>query len=147
MKRALSIFGAMLAITITHYVTPPAYFLSHEILERLYYLPIIFGAVSFGWIGGLVAAAFAGICYAPHIMMGWSDSPRELAGKYAEIVVFFAVGTVTGVLADRERKRAHELHVRKISALLEKSRKADAKSGTLDSLPSVEPTADIAERP
>ena len=132
MKRALTISGAMLAITITHYVTPPAYFLWHEILERLYYVPIIFGAVSFGWIGGLVAATFAGICYAPHIIIAWSDSPRELAGKYAEIVVFFAVGIVTGVLADRERKRAHELHLEKIRALLEKGRKVAAESGTRD---------------
>lgn len=121
----------MLAITITHYLTPTAYFLWHEILERLYYLPIIFGAVSFGWIGGLAAAALAGICYAPHIIMAWNDSPRDLAGKYAEIIVFVAVGTVTGVLADRERKRAHELHVSKMSALLE-SGKVSAKAGTRD---------------
>jgi glucose-6-phosphate-specific signal transduction histidine kinase len=138
LKRALTIFGAMLAITITHYLTPPAYFLWHEILERLYYLPIIFAAVSFGWIGGLAAAAFAGICYAPHIIMAWNDSPRDLAGKYAEIVVFIAVGAVTGVLADRERKRAHELRVRKIRASLESSQVA-AQSGTRDPQSAGEP--------
>jgi hypothetical protein len=131
LKRALTIFGAMLAITITHYVTPTAYFLWHEILERLYYLPIVFGAVSFGWIGGLATAAFAGICYAPHIIMAWNDSPRDMAGKYAEIVVFVAVGVVTGVLVDRERKRAHELRVSKIRDALGSSEVA-AKCGTRD---------------
>lgn len=122
MKRALSIIGAMLAISIAHYLTPPTYFLWHEILERLYYLPIVFGALSFGWIGGLASAAFAGICYASHIIMAWNNSPRDMAAKYAEIVVFVAVGVVTGVLSDRERKRAHELHLHKIRASLEKGR-------------------------
>ena len=109
MRRSLIIFGTMLVITVAHYVTPPTVFLWHEILERLYYLPIVFAALSFGWLGGVAAAGCAGLCYIPHIIMAWHDSPRASSAKYAEIVVFVAVGIVTGILSDRERKRTREL--------------------------------------
>ena len=119
MKRALSVIGAMLAVSIAHYVTPPSHFLWHEILERLYYVPIIAGAIYFGWIGGLALAVLAGICYAPHVIAAWNNSPHDMAAKYAEIIVFVAVGLVTGILSDRERKRAHDLHLEKIRSVLE----------------------------
>ena len=109
MKRALAIFGVMLVITIAHYAIPPSHFLWHEILERLYYLPIVFGALSFGWVGGLLSALCAGICYSPFIIVSWNGSPQTLASKYAELVIFIAVGTLTGVLSDRGRKRTQEL--------------------------------------
>ncbi|MEO8052127.1 MAG: ATP-binding protein [Acidobacteriota bacterium] len=109
MKKSLLIFGTMLVITIAHYVSPPPMFLWHEVLERLYYLPIVFAAISFGLSGGLLAAVCAGLCYAPHIITAWNGSPQAMDAKYAEIVVFLAVGAVTGFLSDRERKRTFEL--------------------------------------
>ena len=134
MKRAFAVLGATLAISIAHYLTPPSSFLWHEILERLYYLPIILGALSFGWIGGVVSAALAALCYAPHIITAWNDSPHDKAAKYAEVVVFVAVGTVAGFLRDRERKRTHELHLRKIRDVLA-SNQMVSQSGIRDSQP------------
>ena len=99
----------MLLITISHYVTPPQFYLSHEILERLYYLPIVVAALFFGWVGGLLAAACAGLCYLPFVFMAWHDSPQIMAGRYAEIVVFLAIGVLTGALSDRERRNRREL--------------------------------------
>ena len=109
MRRVLAIFGVMLLITIAHYAVPQPNYLWHEILERLYYLPIVFGALSFGLRGGLLSAACAGLCYAPFIVMAWHDSAQTLASKYAETVVFIAVGVVTGALSDHGRKRTAEL--------------------------------------
>ena len=166
MKRPLAIFGAMLLITIAHYVSPSSLFLWHEILERLYYLPIIFGALSFGLRGGLLSAVCAGICYAPHIIMAWNSSAQVREAKYAEIVVFLAVGAVTGVLSDRERKRRFELQqateqLRGVNAQLQTSfdqlKRADRLSavGQLaaslaheirNPLGSIEGAIDIAER-
>ena len=99
----------MLLITISHYLTPPQFYLSHEILERLYYLPIVIAALFFGWAGGLLAAGCAGLCYAPFVFMASHHSPQVMAGRYAEIVVFLAIGALTGALSDRERKRRREL--------------------------------------
>ena len=108
-KWSFSTFGVMLVITIAHYLTPPQFYLSHEILERLYYLPIVIAALFFGWVGGLLAAGCAGLCYAPFIFIFSHHSPEVMAGRYAEIVVFLAVGALTGALSDRERGRRREL--------------------------------------
>lgn len=111
-KRSLSvfsIFGVMLLVTIAHYLTPHQFYLSHEILERLYYLPIIVAACFFGWVGGLLAAGCAALCYLPFILTAWHDSPQVIAGRCAEIAVFLAAGALTGILSDRERKRRREL--------------------------------------
>ena len=109
LKWSVSIFGVMLLITISHYLTPPQFYLSHEILERLYYLPIIVAALFFGWVGGLLAAGCAGVCYLPFVFITSHNSPQMMAGRYAEIVVFLAIGALTGALSDRERKRRREL--------------------------------------
>ncbi len=108
-KLSFSIYGVMLLITIAHYLTPPQFYLSHEILERLYYLPIVIAAVFWGWAGGLLAAGCAGLCYVPFVFMASHNSLQIMAGRYAETVVFLAVGALTGALSDRERKRRREL--------------------------------------
>jgi signal transduction histidine kinase len=107
--------GAVLVLTgiaITsagHYLTPPDLLLWHGIFQRLYYLPVVFAAIFFGWRGGLAAALLSGVLYVPHIVMAWSHMEHYAYGQYAEIVMFVAVGVVTGILADRERRRRVEL--------------------------------------
>ncbi len=108
-KWSFSIFGVMLLITISHYLTPTKFYLAHEILERLYYLPIIVAALYFGRAVGLLAAVCAGVCYLPHVLMAWHASPHLMDTKYAEIGVFLAVGWLTGTMSDRERRRRCEL--------------------------------------
>lgn len=92
-----------------HYLTPPHYLLWHGIFQRLYYLPVVYAAVAYGAPGGLAAAALSGLLYIPHIVMTWSHMSHFAMEQYAEIFLFFAVGTLTGVLSTRERRRALEL--------------------------------------
>jgi signal transduction histidine kinase len=94
-----------------HYLTSPSLILWHELFQRLYYLPIIYAAIFFGWRGGLVASLVSAVCYIPHILMAWHHMPEYAMNQYAEIIVFFLVGTVTGVLADRGRKQRTELEL------------------------------------
>jgi signal transduction histidine kinase len=64
-----------------------------------------------------VSAFLAGAFYAPHIAITWSGGEHNHSsvglyasvGQYAEIIMFFGVGALTGILADRERKRKEEL--------------------------------------
>jgi len=96
--------------TALHYFTSPSLILWHNLFQRLYYLPIIYAAIYFGWRGGLAASACSAVCYIPHILMAWQHHMPEYAvNQYAEIIVFFLVGTVTGVLADQGRQHRIEL--------------------------------------
>lgn len=95
--------------TALHYLTSPSLILWHNLFQRLYYLPIIYAAIYFGWRGGLAASSCSALCYIPHILMAWHHMPDYAMNQYAEIIVFFLVGTTTGVLADLGRKQRGEL--------------------------------------
>jgi signal transduction histidine kinase len=107
----IAVISAGIAVaTALHYLTSPSLILWHELFQRLYYLPIIYAAIFFGWRGGLVASTFSALCYIPHIFLAWHHfNPDYAMNQYAEIIVFFLVGTVTGVLADQGRKQRMEL--------------------------------------
>ncbi len=109
LARILVVAAGIAAATALHYLTPPLV-LWHELFQRLYYLPIIYAAIYFGWRGGLAASTISALCYIPHILMMWQHQMPDYAmNQYAEIIVFFLVGTVTGVLADVGRRQRMEL--------------------------------------
>lgn len=110
MTRVAVVAVGIAIATALHYFTSPSLILWHNLFQRLYYLPIIYAAVYFGWRGGLTASACSAVCYIPHILMAWQHHMPEYAvNQYAEIIVFFLVGTVTGVLADQGRQHRMEL--------------------------------------
>lgn len=92
-----------------HYLTPPEQRLWHGIFQHLYYLPVVYAGVAFGWVGGLIAGGVSALLYLPHILMAWSGEHHYAVEQYVEILIFVAVGLVTGILSDRERKRRMEL--------------------------------------
>ena len=92
-----------------HYLTPADLRLWHGLFQRLYYLPVVYAAVAFGWVGGLVAGIVSALLYVPHIVTTWSHVHHYAIEQYADIFMFLAVGLVTGVLSDRERSRRAEL--------------------------------------
>jgi signal transduction histidine kinase len=107
--RILVVAIGIAAATALHYLTSPSLILWHNLFQRLYYLPIIYAAIYFGWRGGLVASTFSALCYIPHILMAWHHMPDYAMNQYDEIIVFFLVGTVTGVLADQLAKANRDL--------------------------------------
>jgi len=109
LARIIVVAVGIAVATALHYLTSPSLILWHNLFQRLYYLPIIYAAIYFGWRGGLVASAISALCYIPHILHAWHHMPDYAMNQYAEIIVFFMVGTVTGVLADRGRKQRMEL--------------------------------------
>jgi two-component system sensor histidine kinase HydH len=104
-KHILLVIAGIAVASAAHTLTPPRYELWHNIFQRIYYLPIVFAAITFGWRGGLPASLASGLlCVAT-----WSNNAHHAMNQYAELVVFVLVGGITGVLADRERKREMEL--------------------------------------
>jgi signal transduction histidine kinase len=95
-----------------YYATQDQLVWMHNILQHLYFAPIAAAAIYYGWKGGLGAAILAALCYASHVVMGLNEGtePRRYIGSEAtEILDFFLVGLVSGILADRERKQKDSL--------------------------------------
>jgi signal transduction histidine kinase len=109
LARMAVVAAGIAVVTALHYLTPASLILWHNLFQRLYYLPIVYTAIYFGWRGGLAASTASALCYIPHILMAWHHMPEYAMNQYAEIIVFFLVGTVTGVLADRGMKQRREL--------------------------------------
>ena len=107
--RILFIAAAIAGTTLGHYYTPSSLILWHNIFQRLYYLPIVYAAVVFGWKGGLLASVISGLCYVPHIVTAWRDFPGYVINQYAEIVLFLLVGIAAGLAADEQRAKQAEL--------------------------------------
>jgi signal transduction histidine kinase len=107
--RILLIVTAILGISILHYLTPISKLHWHNIFQHLHYLPIIFAGLSFGWRGGLVTAAMAGISQLPHIIATWGVALNYSEDLIWEIPAFCAAGVLVGLAAERERAQHQAL--------------------------------------
>jgi signal transduction histidine kinase len=118
----LAVWAPLTLITILHYLTSPEWHWFHDILRRLYYLPIIVAAFAAGLRGGMLAALITVVAYSPHAFthLGHHDPALPLE-KVLELGLYLVVGGVTGVLVDREQQRHRELR----EALAEQQRTAD----------------------
>src|SRR5262245_57197708 len=94
---------ALIAITVLHDETVSGSALLHEISQRLYYLPIIYAAYRYGLRGGLTASLVSAALYFPHIIQHLSSRGSAI-NLYAETILFLVIGSVTGLLAGKERR-------------------------------------------
>jgi two-component system sensor histidine kinase HydH len=102
--RIALIAGFAIGVSALHYFTPAELVHWHLLYERLFYLPVVYSALLYGWQGGLLGAALASLCYFPHATAARSGLPGLGFDRYLEMGLFFAAGLVIGVLADRERR-------------------------------------------
>ena len=98
-------------VSMLHYFVPTSRLWFHLLLERAYYLPILLGALWFGWRGGIGVALVADILYAPHIAESWRQSSEYGKSQYVEIFMFVVIGTLVGILADHEREQRKKAEV------------------------------------
>ena len=94
-----------LLITALHYRVPAHHGWVHDVLRRLYYLPILFAAFSGGVRGGISLSVFASLIYFPHAFISLvSRDPGDALEKGLEILLYNIVAVVAGLLVDRERR-------------------------------------------
>lgn len=100
----------IVTISIAHYTASASVHIPHDIFRRLYYLPIILAAFTYGLRGGVAAALATTLCYLPHALGHISHDPAAPVDKGLELLLYNVVGVVTGLLVERERreKREHE---------------------------------------
>ncbi len=109
-------------VTALHYSTGSEYHWLHDILRRLYYIPIVLGSFAHGLRGGLAVALVVALAYTPHAFTHLMHiDPARTLEKVLELLLYVVVGGVCGLLVDRERARQAELR----EALDEQRRTAD----------------------
>ncbi|NJD61674.1 MAG: sensor histidine kinase [Deltaproteobacteria bacterium] len=147
-RMVLTAWIPCLLITTLHYRTGAQHAWVHDVLRRLYYLPILFAAFSEGVRGGISLSAFASLIYFPHAFLSIvGRDPGDALEKGLEILLYNIVAVVAGLLVDRER-REREKQVRlaqELSAALEEQQRIESqliRAGRLGALG--EMTAGIA---
>ncbi len=104
-RMILSAWLPCLVITVLHYRIPTHHGWIHDVLRRLYYLPILFAAFSEGVRGGISLSVFASLIYFPHAFTSLvSRDPADALEKGLEILLYNIVAVVAGLLVDREHR-------------------------------------------
>lgn len=121
-RALLMIFLPIIVISAAHYGTDPHLAWVHDILRRLYYIPIVLGAFAFGLRGALVASILTSVVYLPHAFFPshhHHHDPGASIEKLLEILLYNVIAIITGVLADREVRE--RLAQQRIARQLEES--------------------------
>ena len=103
------VLGAAATLSAGHYLVHVHDPFWHDLFRRLYYLPIILAGFRYGLRGGLITAAGVSLAFIPHVLMTRAMLPRQASEAVFEVPLYFAVGAVTGILADRQRHAAESL--------------------------------------
>ena len=88
-RAALRVWLPIVAITALHYGTSMEHDWAHDVLRRMYYLPILLAAFGHGLRGGLAAAAVTSLVYLPH---AFSLSPGHHHDPGGGVVCVNSVG-------------------------------------------------------
>jgi two-component system sensor histidine kinase HydH len=108
-KEILLIGLSVIILSLLHYITPVDKPLLHDLYRRLYYVPIIFSAFSFGLKGALVTSMIVSLVFLPHIFHRWGHIHLQTYDALFEIILYNIVAWVSGTLIEKERKRREEL--------------------------------------
>ncbi|MBI4719885.1 MAG: hypothetical protein HY770_01360, partial [Chitinivibrionia bacterium] len=73
----------------------------HAIHGRLCYIPIVIAASWFGLRGGLFMASIISVLVIPYALGAMAD-PHDLPSELTEIVFYYAIAVLVGVLVERE---------------------------------------------
>lgn len=102
--RILLLVVSVLAISALHYGTTVEKNQFHDIYRRLYYIPIVLGGIWFCLRGGLGVSLAVSLIYAPHVVFQWGHHQGVPLEQYLEMLLYNAIGLLTGLLSDREQR-------------------------------------------
>jgi len=99
------LLGMVAGISLMHYGTATHHAHAHDVLRRLYYIPIILAGLWFALRGGFGVAVLVSCLYAPHVVFQWGRLPTVHPEQYLEILLYNVIGILTGFLAGREHSQ------------------------------------------
>ncbi|MFO7675047.1 MAG: ATP-binding protein [bacterium] len=98
------ILASAAVLTAGHYTASTLDPFWHDLFRRLYYLPILLAGFRYGLRGGLLTAAAVSCAFLPHVFLTQHELHVQASEARFEIPLYLAVGIITGVLADRQRR-------------------------------------------
>lgn len=102
-SKAILIICLTITISIFHYLTPVQHQNLHAIYQRLYYLPIILGAIYFELWPGILFTLIIILLYIPHLAIQWNGFRPEVFSKSMEMGMMIIIATVVGFTTKRKR--------------------------------------------
>lgn len=104
-----AIIASALGITYLHHSTLTQIHDLHNILTELYYLPLLLGALAFGFKGAVYSLIFVTALYAPYVIINWSGTQLFIINKLLHSLISGSLAILTGVLVDRAKKNRQQL--------------------------------------
>jgi len=95
-------------ITYLHY-SPFREQAPHVILEELYYIPLLLGALLFGLKGALLTYLFVSAVYLPYLLGDWVINTLDLVDRLLHLLFSGIFAFLAGFLIDRGRKYQKQL--------------------------------------
>gem|GEM_PF-1147283 len=88
-------------ISILHFMSKSSNLSLHQFFRLLFFIPIILSSFKFGFRGGTIIALMISIIYSPQkvLSIGFGG---EAINELLDILLFFAVGTITGILVEKK---------------------------------------------
>lgn len=82
---------------------------THIILEELYYIPILLGALFFGLKGALATCLLVSVLYLPYLFGPWASGFLELMDRILHLLFTGGFAFLAGYLVERDRKILKQL--------------------------------------
>jgi two-component system sensor histidine kinase HydH len=78
------------------------------VLEELYYIPLLLGALWFGLKGALLTYVIVSLLYLPFFFGGWTTSTLGVADRVLHLIFSGVFALSAGFFIDREKKRRQQ---------------------------------------
>lgn len=135
-----AIWLPIILISTFHYTIPHSLHWIHDILRRLYYIPIVFSGFYLGKKHTIIIATIITILYIPHAYTElFNMDPASSIEKTLEIILYFIIGYITSTLSDsvKKQKNNYQETAEKLSIKLQEVQSLEEQliqSGKLEAL-------------
>ncbi|HEY9059569.1 MAG TPA: ATP-binding protein [Pseudobacteroides sp.] len=100
----------VIAVSLLHYFGGDRDLPIHNFYRLFYYIPIILAAFNFGFRGGITVSLAVSLIYSPYILLSLSTFDVQAINEFLDIILFFTVGVITGILVEKKNLNLDKLH-------------------------------------
>jgi len=101
------IAGAIVVISVVHYLYlfPMRMSVTRELVSRAYFFPIILAALWFGLRGGVLMPVIVSLICLPYTIIAMEQHRVYFYDEVLQLFLFILVGSIVGILKDREQRQ------------------------------------------